>query len=567
MDKITRIHLAKVPYEIGINAQIQLKKYLDEIRSELDVDLADEIMTDIEVRITEILSDRNIKRNDVITDEDISAIQEQLGSPEQFSDSGIKGKQKNLGPNETKKLLRDTDGAYIGGVASGLGFYFAVDPIFVRIIFVVLTFVSGLGILLYILLWLLVPAARTSSDKLLMRGEPVTAAALQGYRSTAQRTIANLKLRSALRIFGKVVKIIFTGGVITFILALLTTVGLVSAALYTKPLYPIYIAYHLNYLLLSLLWLSIMSTIGLMVVALLRLWQHRPSSLKIVFIIFTGVLVMTLAGIATVSPFIVDHYKNEYGDNKLTVAIPVNNNTDVVSPTNLDLLADNNLDVTYVITDQPIHASYQAYPGMGQPLLSIVNKDGTITLQANQLTQVVPSCVLNWCKHIYLPIKVTLYGPNLKQFKVDGGAELNLDNLVQPDLVLIARNNSDLNIDNSYSDNLSLSAESGASINSSNTTAQTATISVQNGSSIFGPASSSLKATLPGNCDQTLLFLSQTPTSVTLNGQQVTTQNLSQNNCVGVDNPVPFSKDQFRVRKNLPNLPPNVPLPPNLPSK
>ena len=175
MDKIIRIHLAKVPYEIGVNAQAELKRYLDEIRDELDADLANDIMTDIEVRITEILSDRNVKQNDVITTKDIKAVQEQLGSPEQFTDSENKTKKKSPGSREAKKLLRDPDGAYIGGVASGLGAYFAIDPIFIRLIFIALTFASGLGIALYILFWLLVPEAKTNSDKLLMRGEPATA--------------------------------------------------------------------------------------------------------------------------------------------------------------------------------------------------------------------------------------------------------------------------------------------------------------------------------------------------------------------------------------------------------
>jgi len=557
MDKITRIHLAKIPYEIGISAQADLKKYLDEIRRELDADLADEIMTDIEVRITEILADRKVKRDDVITTEDIDAVKEQLGSPEQFTDKEAKSQPQSHGYQETRKLFRDTEGAYLAGVASGLGAYFGIDPIFLRILFVILTFVSGLGVVLYILLWLLVPATKTSSDMLQMRGEPVTAAAIQRYRSTAERTIANLKFRSALNLLYRIIRVLFTAGAALFVLALLSAIGFATAALYTQPLRQPYLAYRLNYLLVGLIWLLTITVVGMVMVILLRLWRQGSSPLKIAFATLTGVLVLTLAGISVVSPFIVSHYKNQYGGNKLSVAIPVHNSAPSITPTNLNVLADSNLIVQYVVTTEPMHATYQAYPGMGRPALSIVNQKGTMTISANNLPRVVPDCVLNWCQHVYLPIKLTLYGPALQKFTVNGGAELDLSDIVQTNLTLIAQNNSNLNIDNSYSDNLSLSAESESSISGSDTTAQTASINVQNGSDIFGPATSSLNVTLPANCDQNLLLLAQTPASVTLNGQPVTAQNFSQNTCVGIDTPPPFPGHVLRVknRTDIPQMP------------
>lgn len=537
MDKITRIHLAKVPYEIGINAETSLKKYLEAIRRELDPDMADEIMADIEVRITEILSDRKIAKNDVITVKDIDAIREQLGSPEQFTGSEIEDEPHY---NEPKKLLRDPDGAYVGGVASGMGAYFAIDPIFVRLFFIILTFFWGFGIFLYILLWLLVPAAKTSSDKLMMRGEPVTAAALQSYRGTAQRTITNLRLRAALAVCYKICRVLFTAFAILFVLALLSSSGFASAILYTQPLRQLYVTYHLNYLLFGLIWLFILTIVGLTVVILMRLWRRGSPTLKIAFIALISTSVLTLAGVAIASPFVVSHYKDQYGGNKLDAALPVHNDTAAITPTNLNLLAGSNLVVSYVTTSQPLHATYKAYPDMGHPAISIVSSKGTITVQASNLTKVVPSCVLNWCQHIYLPVRVTLYGPALDKFTVNGGAELDLSNLVQTNLALTAQNNSILSITNSYSGNFNLSAESGSSIDASDASAQTATINVQNFSNVFGPASSSLNATLPNNCNDTLLELAQSPTTITLNGQPITVQTLNQDNCVSLDSGAPF---------------------------
>lgn len=556
MDKITRIHLAKIPYEIGIDAQAELKKYLDEIRDELDADLADEIMTDIEVRITEILSDRKINRNDVITNADIDAIQEQLGSPEQFTDSEAEGQQRKSGSKSTKKLLRDTDNAYIGGVASGISAYFSIDPIFIRLIFIALIFASGLGIVLYILLWVLVPPAKTNSEKLLMKGEPATAAALQRYRNTAERTIANLRLRSALRVLYKIFRVLFTIGTAVFVVALLSSIGFGSAILYTQPLHQPYVTYHLNYLLLGLIWLFAMTIIGLLIVILLRLWRQRSSSLKIAFVALVSILVLTLAGVAVVSPFVVDHYKDLYAGNKLVTALPVDNNTPSVRPISLSLSADNNLVVSYIVSSQPLHAAYKAYPGMHQPNISIVNKNGTINVAAQQLTQVVPSCVLNWCHSIYLPVRITLYGPALQRFTVNGPTELDINNVVQSSLTLLARNNANMSVNNSYSSTINIGAQSGSSINASDATSQTSTITAQNGTYVFGPASNTVTINVPIACEPTLIELAQTPTAITLNGQSVSAQNISQNGCISLDDPSPYSGYIFRGPPANPPAPP-----------
>ena len=75
--------------------------------------------------------------------------------------------------SSTRKLYRDTESAYIGGVSSGLSHYFDVDPLWIRIAWVILFFGFGTGILVYILLWILMPAAETTSEKLAMSGKPV----------------------------------------------------------------------------------------------------------------------------------------------------------------------------------------------------------------------------------------------------------------------------------------------------------------------------------------------------------------------------------------------------------
>src|SRR5580692_7744204 len=87
MDKITRIHIAKVAYEISPGAHGSLDRYLGDIRGAVDPGLADEVMRDVEVRITEILGERGITKGGVITADDIQFVQKKLGTPEQFGEA------------------------------------------------------------------------------------------------------------------------------------------------------------------------------------------------------------------------------------------------------------------------------------------------------------------------------------------------------------------------------------------------------------------------------------------------------------------------------------------------
>ena len=73
----------------------------------------------------------------------------------------------------TRRLFRDTENAYIGGVSAGLSHYFDIDPLWIRLIWVALFFGAGTGVLIYILLWILMPSAETTAEKLSMTGKPV----------------------------------------------------------------------------------------------------------------------------------------------------------------------------------------------------------------------------------------------------------------------------------------------------------------------------------------------------------------------------------------------------------
>ncbi|MCL2451453.1 PspC domain-containing protein [Candidatus Saccharibacteria bacterium] len=187
MNEVTRIHLGRMTYEIDVEAKKELEKYIAAIKRSLG---DAEIMDDIESRMTEILADRGVERDGVITSGDVAAMRAQLGEPRDFADDDqpssdsedwhdnlfTRGRDDHSG----RKYYRDTDNAMLGGVAAGLSAYTGWDLTLLRIAFVVAGVLSvGWALLIYIVVWIVAPAARTTSEKLEMRGEPVTLESLK----------------------------------------------------------------------------------------------------------------------------------------------------------------------------------------------------------------------------------------------------------------------------------------------------------------------------------------------------------------------------------------------------
>ena len=179
MKDITRIHIAKVPYSIELSAKKELEKYINA----LEAYTADsELLQDIEIRITELLLERGVKQEEVISSDDVSAIRDQLGEPKEFmtDEATIEVDADAFSKEGTRKLYRDLDGAIIGGVLSGAARYLRVNALWVRLAFIVLIFVSfGFFVLVYIVGWLIIPAARTAAEKLQMAGRPVTLSSIR----------------------------------------------------------------------------------------------------------------------------------------------------------------------------------------------------------------------------------------------------------------------------------------------------------------------------------------------------------------------------------------------------
>ncbi len=170
MKKTFSISINNTPFTIEEDAYHKLEAYLNTIKAHFaGTEDSEEIIKDIEARIAEKLSELP---HAITTQKDVESIIEDMGTINQFDDEAKTA--SSLGTKTKKRLYRDTDSAVIAGVASGLGHYFGIDPILIRLIFIIIVLAGGSGIIIYLILWFIIPEAETTAQKLEMRGDPVT---------------------------------------------------------------------------------------------------------------------------------------------------------------------------------------------------------------------------------------------------------------------------------------------------------------------------------------------------------------------------------------------------------
>ena len=177
MNKTVNINLAGIFFHIDEDAYSKLQRYLEAIkRSFTDSQGRSEIILDIEARIAELFNERIKDEKQVIALKEVEAVITIMGQPEDYivdEDIFEDDPQPRQSSQATRKLFRDTENAYIGGVSSGLSHYFGIDTLWIRLAWVCLFIFGGAGFLIYILLWILMPAATTTAEKLWMSGKPV----------------------------------------------------------------------------------------------------------------------------------------------------------------------------------------------------------------------------------------------------------------------------------------------------------------------------------------------------------------------------------------------------------
>lgn len=177
MNKTVNINLGGLFFHMDEDAYQKLNRYFDAIKRSLsNSNGQDEIMKDIEMRISELFMEGQKTEQHVISLKDVDAVIAVMGQPEDY-----RIEEENDAPyssfnsaKKSKKLYRDIDKNILGGVAAGFGHYLGVDAIWIRLLLLLIV-IAGFGfpILIYIIFWVLVPKAQTTSEKLEMTGEPI----------------------------------------------------------------------------------------------------------------------------------------------------------------------------------------------------------------------------------------------------------------------------------------------------------------------------------------------------------------------------------------------------------
>lgn len=178
MNRTITMNLSGIIFHIEEDAYEKLNKYLSTIKGYFSAtEGRDEIMGDIESRIAEMLQEKVSQAKQAVLLADVESVIAIMGKPEDFAtDNEPKEAQpKQETPYEARyrRLFRDPDDKILGGVCSGIANYFDIDPIWIRAAFAIALFVFGSGVLLYIVLWVIMPLAKTTAEKLQMRGEKV----------------------------------------------------------------------------------------------------------------------------------------------------------------------------------------------------------------------------------------------------------------------------------------------------------------------------------------------------------------------------------------------------------
>jgi phage shock protein C len=236
MKKTVDIQLGGLLFHLDEDAFVRLSEYLDQLRRHLAAtEGREEVLSDIEARIAELFRERLGAGREVVALADVEEAMRRLGAPSEFGEAAP-AVETGGESSERKRLYRDGEDRLIAGVCAGLGHYFAVDPVVVRIAFVLFGFVTGVGVVAYLVLWAAMPRAVTAAERLAMRGRPAT---FENIRRAVEEEVSGLEgrlrppARRAVERVGEVVKALVRGtlrvvGVLLLLVAFAMGAGLLA---------------------------------------------------------------------------------------------------------------------------------------------------------------------------------------------------------------------------------------------------------------------------------------------------------------------------------------------------
>lgn len=197
MTQTISINLGGLLFHIDDEAYKILQSYLKSVEKQfVDETEKKEIISDIEARLAELFEVRIDRKKDLISAPDVKAVMAIMGEPHDFVDDEepepTQKKRSYRSKRTSKRMYRDVDDRILGGVCSGIGAYFKVDPWIFRAIFIVFTFFFLSGFIIYLILWITIPEALTTAQKLEMRGKPIN---VENIKNTVKEEFENVKRR------------------------------------------------------------------------------------------------------------------------------------------------------------------------------------------------------------------------------------------------------------------------------------------------------------------------------------------------------------------------------------
>lgn len=437
MKEVTRIHIAKIPYEIEVGAKKEFEQYLKALENYSgDAD----ILTDVEIRITEILEERGVKKNDVITMADIETLKEQLGEPREFkTDDGIASDDVQEPNGDTnRKLFRDTDRAVFGGVLAGVAAFFKVNPAVVRILFIIVALASfGTALLVYAVLWIAVPPARTAADKLQMAGRSVTVESIREFNESDEGkkdVQAGASRRVALVILG-----IFS--VVGACIAAMATLTAAFAVFFGSQHYVIEAGTGARYLVSAF---GLAVTSGTLLTVLFILSAYASFAQKLTKRVLVSICVVIVAGLVTFGGAIglakYGSYQHNYyvdaNTRSQTVSLPAA--TRSVSSLMLD---SDGVQVKYFATDSTPYAQLHAVVKNEADLPSVQMRIEGKTLHVSATQKQNDTCrkTLWWCGDSQPTLEI--HGPMLAMLSADNNSMIEYQTNSQESMRLSAKDN------------------------------------------------------------------------------------------------------------------------------
>ncbi|MGQ1889355.1 PspC domain-containing protein [Thermophagus sp. OGC60D27] len=224
MKKTIHINLAGHAFSMDEDAYERLNTYLEQVKAKLgNTEEAQETFEDINLRIAEIFRSVHPDATSSVTIDNVEEVIKTLGDPGDYETPSDPDETNEFNtsrePYQRKQLFRDPDNRVLGGVCSGMGYYFGVDPLIFRLLFVLAALFYGSSILGYIILWIAIPKAVTLQQRIMMSRATSRPEFLK-YRQTGKRKETHL-MEGAFRIVSIII------GIILIIISFVSLTGLI----------------------------------------------------------------------------------------------------------------------------------------------------------------------------------------------------------------------------------------------------------------------------------------------------------------------------------------------------